>query len=71
MTPLQINRKRIYIEGKVSYWEQKICELQEICQHPNVLKKHRGDTGNWDRGSDKYWIEFECPDCGKFWTEDQ
>lgn len=49
----------------------KINELQESCMHANVEKEHRGSTGNWSKSDDGYWIEFNCPDCRKRWTEDQ
>ena len=45
-------------------------QLQE-CSHPAVVKSFHADTGNWDRRDDHYWVDFKCPDCGRFWIEDQ
>lgn len=41
------------------------------CQHPSATRTARANTGNYDPSADCYWYEFRCPDCGKFWTEDQ
>ena len=56
---------------KIDYWQDRLSEFQENCQHTNVVKTPKSDTGNWDKYSDSYWYEFKCPDCGKFWREDQ
>jgi len=52
-----------------SYDQLKL--LQAECTHENKTMKYRGDTGNWDRSDDCYWIEHNCPDCGKHWTTPQ
>lgn len=49
----------------------KIQKLIDTCPHENVKKTYKGDTGNWCKDDDSYWIEFDCPDCGKRWHEDQ
>jgi len=49
----------------------KILKLQSKCAHPNVNKKYRSNTGNCDPTANSYWIEFNCPDCDKIWSEDQ
>jgi hypothetical protein len=46
-------------------------ELKELCTHPTASKKYCGSSGNYDPSADAYWIEFRCPDCGKFWMTDQ
>jgi hypothetical protein len=71
MTPAQIRRRKQTIEKHQWKWDTAENELQQICQHPNVEKKYRGDTGNYDRTADSYWIDFKCPDCGKKWWESQ
>jgi hypothetical protein len=71
MTPAQIRRRFETIERHQERWELAEKELQTICKHPSADKKYRGDSGNWDRSQDSYWIEFKCPDCGKRWIEDQ
>ena len=45
--------------------------LQEECQHQNAVKENKSDTGNWCKADDCYWTECKCPDCLKFWREDQ
>ena len=71
MTPAQVRRKLATIQRNQTKWDQAERSLQHICPHPNASKKHCGSTGNWDRNDDAYWIEYKCPDCGKFWTVDQ
>jgi hypothetical protein len=71
MKPAQVRRKLARIQKQQEKWDLAEKELKELCSHPDASKKHRGDTGNWDRNEDSYWIEYKCPDCGKFWTVDQ
>jgi hypothetical protein len=59
------------LKEQLAHVTNQIEELNSTCTHPNVDKKHRGDTGNYDPSADSYWIEYKCPDCGKFWTETQ
>jgi len=63
----KIDRARVKIEKL----EQEILTLQRECPHTNASKKGCSDTGNWCKGDDSYWWEFRCPDCGKYWVEDQ
>ena len=44
---------------------------QQLCTHPDLKKTHKADTGNYDPSANRYWVEFECPDCGKKWVEEQ
>lgn len=44
---------------------------QEACPHAAPTYKYRGDTGNWDKSDDKYWIDWACTDCGKRWQTPQ
>lgn len=67
----KIKRERSKIEGKITELNLKLIELQGSCKHPRVLKTYKGDTGNWSKSDDCYWIEFRCPDCGEQWTENQ
>lgn len=71
MTPAQVKRKRINIYDKIKKLNEQIAELQSLCTHLDVTKKYKGDTGNYDPSADSYWIEWRCPDCGKFWITDQ
>lgn len=71
MTPAQVRRKLTTIVKNQEKWDQAERDLQLLCSHPNATKKYCGDTGNWDRAADSYWIEYRCPDCGKKWNVDQ
>ena len=48
----------------------RIRQFQTECLHPNVKKTHKADTGNYDPSNDRYWTEYECPDCDKRWDVD-
>lgn len=71
MTVTQVKRKRITIQNKIISLREQLEELQNLCKHPDVTKKYGGDSGNYDPSQDSYWIDWRCPDCGKFWTTDQ
>jgi len=51
--------------------EAKKAIIQERCKHVNVRIEHCGDTGNYDPSEDRYWRTMSCPDCGKYWEEDE
>ncbi len=71
MTPAQIRRKLATIRKNQNKWILAEKALHDVCPHLDASKKHCGSTGNWDRSDDCYWIEYKCPDCGKFWSVDQ
>lgn len=71
MTPAQVRRRLQTIGKHQIKWDNAEYELQAICSHPSATKKSRGSSGNYDPSADSYWIEFKCPDCNKFWMEDQ
>lgn len=58
------------LEKQIVKLQREVCTLQTICTHPNLKKKHGSNTGNYDPSCDCYWTEFDCPDCGRRWTED-
>jgi hypothetical protein len=62
---------RLNIEKNIDKCTQKLYDLQDECPHTNVDKKYKANTGNYDPSADSYWIELSCPDCGKWWMEDQ
>lgn len=69
-------QKRIRAEREDIMLAEKKLEIRKInmqneCEHPNVTKTAKADTGNWCPQDDSYWYEFRCPDCSKFWTENQ
>lgn len=45
--------------------------LQASCDHPGLISTKKSDTGNYDPSNNCHWIEFKCPNCGKFWREVQ
>lgn len=61
---------RVVFQDAIKEAESNMKMLQEICRHPKVVKTHKGNTGNWCKSDDRYWTEFDCPDCGKHWEED-
>jgi hypothetical protein len=74
----QINRERVEIINQRRKIEQKISNLmvalenlQNECPHIDKLQEYKSNTGNYDPSCDLYWIEYRCPDCGKFWKEYQ
>jgi hypothetical protein len=71
--PMQeaIRTRRETIDAARQLAQQQMTDLQAECKHPNAVKVNNSDTGNWDRGQDRYWRDCKCPDCGKVWQEDQ
>lgn len=57
------------IQASVTTNARNLSALQEICEHPDVVKKHCTNTDNYD-SPDYYWTQFNCPDCRKRWEED-
>ena len=67
MTPKEVQKKRAKIRAAIKRQMDALEKLQsEECEHSNMKITHGGDTGNYDRSSDVYWTEYECPDCGYF-----
>lgn len=58
-------------QDKIQKAQSKIRELQQACTHNGLRGKYGANTGNWCSGDDSYWIDFECPECGKRWREDK
>jgi hypothetical protein len=66
------------IKTKVARLKARIAKLnielklqQDLCKHPNAVKVAKSDTGNYSKSDDAYWHECKCPDCDKYWTEEQ
>ncbi len=49
--------------------QNEIKELQDACPHTRAIGTPNSSTGGWDK--DSYWIDYKCPDCGKFWVVNQ
>lgn len=65
MTQEDIRRKWESIDKREEKLAKELANLQNDCQHPDIVKKHDGYTGNYDPSADSYWIDFFCPDCRK------
>ena len=57
-------------QEQIAKLQNEIIKIQLKCSHKNANKKHGANTGNYDPTCDRYWTEFDCPDCGKRWSED-
>lgn len=66
-----IRRDFAMIQVKKVKLHAQLLKLQDECQHPDVKKVARANTGNYDPSADSYWNDCKCPDCGKHWVEDQ
>ena len=56
---------------KINTLIAKVVAIQDACEHPNVIKKAGANTGNYCKEDDSYWYDCHCPDCQKYWQEDQ
>ena len=66
-----INKRMMKLKKKISDLNDQVLKLQAECPHARVKETNRADTGNYSYSDDRYWIEFRCHDCGKWWSEDQ
>ena len=69
--PSTIRRLRLRAEARIARQVEVIKELQDRCDHQAAVKTYKGNTGNYDPSADSYWIDWDCPHCGKKWTTDQ
>ena len=67
---LKVSTRYNRLKAKADKIQQAIKDLQEECKHPNVKRESKAFTGSY-LDSNSYWYEFKCPDCQKFWCEDQ
>lgn len=44
----------------------ELSRIQQICEHADVHKIPRSDSGYSEKTM--YWYECECKVCGKFWS---
>ena len=66
-----IRATRAAIQRELNRLNKEMIDLQSVCPHTNVKKEPKSNTGNWCPQDDHYWYDCTCPDCGKWWTEDQ
>lgn len=71
MTPAKIRRRRETINRHQLKWKKAEVDLMNQCSHSDANKKYRSNTGNYGPSADSYWIDYDCPDCGKKWWESQ
>lgn len=72
MDPARQTRLRAdRINKRIQKAYKELADLQNSCPHTNVTRTPKANTGNYDPSADRYWYEFKCPDCGKFWIKDQ
>lgn len=67
---MTISEKVVRIKEMQARLQAELLKLQLECEHPNATGKYGSSTGNWCPQDDSYWIEAECPDCGKRWWID-
>lgn len=67
-----IKAKRLKLEKIVKVVNDSLNELKLKCDHSgNVVYNYCGNSGNYDRTQDSYWMEWHCRDCDKRWITDQ
>ena len=71
MTPTTVQRRRRLLDRLQTVLRADEAKLQNECAHPAASKKYGASTGNYDPSADGYWIDWNCPDCGKHWSTDQ
>lgn len=71
LTPAFVCKRRMALESRITHARYELVKLREACPHPDAVRRARADVGNWDRSLDRYWFDYECPDCGKRWEEPQ
>jgi len=69
--PTKIHKKVKDLQLEISRLRKEIDELMEQCPHTHTVHAYGGNTGNWSKSDDCYWIDFKCYDCGKRWTKYQ
>lgn len=55
---------------KLAKWHQVIRDAQNECEHPGLTGEYGSNTGNWCSQDDCYWLDLDCPVCGKRWSID-
>lgn len=59
------------LDARIQELTEQKYELQSRCRHTNAVAEYCGNTGNWSKSDDNYWIDIRCYDCGHRWQEDQ
>jgi len=65
-----IQTKRNQLESQIHALGLELAGVILECPHPAASKKYNGDGGSY-YDPPSYWLDWECPDCGKRWTTDQ
>lgn len=63
------NKQVELLESQILGLQNKIEKIQSKCPHTKLEKKYGSNTGNLSELDDRYWIDYFCPNCKKFWSE--
>lgn len=63
--------RALEIREEIAKLHTELKQIQDKCPHTKASKIPKSDTGNYDPSQDSYWYERFCPDCFKYWHEDQ
>lgn len=66
-----VNSEYIRIQKNIEKWRVRLIKLQSSCMHPDVAITYNGSTGNFDPIDDGYYKSYKCPDCNKYWSDDE
>lgn len=69
-TPAQIRRALKTVNSRIAKLLIAREKIVDECDHHDVEKVHKANTGNWCEQDDRYWTEFTCNVCHKRWTRD-
>lgn len=69
-TPKQIQRALRSVNLKIAKLVDVKNQIIEECDHADVTRVYKSNTGNWCPQDDSYWTEFTCNTCGKKWHKD-
>ena len=64
-TPKQIQRALRSVNLKIAKLVEAKNRIIEECDHADVTRVYKSNTGNWCPQDDSYWTEFTCNTCGK------
>lgn len=69
-TQTQIRQRLAELHAQLDDTVHNIIDLRAECTHPDAVFEYSADTGNYSEKDDRYWKDWICNDCGKFWKED-
>jgi len=66
---IRARRKRLALA--YDFIAKEEASIEADCPHETLTYKYQGDTGNWCKADDSYWIDWKCDDCDKRWQTTQ